>query len=82
VDLAEAIAESVTQLKRKEGALSEFWPDFTTRILALLADEGRVSAAVKKVGDFYTVVLRLAKRPPGPGEEGAKYAGGCEQQGA
>jgi hypothetical protein len=75
VDLAEAIAGSVTQLERNEGALSEFWPDFTNRILALLADEGKVGAAVKKVGDFYTVVSRLAKRPPVQGRRGASMLG-------
>jgi hypothetical protein len=80
VDLAEAIAESVAQLERNEGALSEFWPDFTNRILALLADEGKVSAAVKEVGDFYTVVSRLAKRPPVQGRRGASMLGAASSK--
>lgn len=78
LNLAEAMGEAVIQSEKIDGALSEFWGDLTKRILATLAEPrgGDLNVTVKKVGDFYMVVSRLAKRPPVLGKRGPALAVG------
>ncbi|GAQ92748.1 Zinc finger RING-type domain containing protein [Klebsormidium nitens] len=84
LDLAEAMGEAVIQMEKIDDALSEFWADLTKRILATLSESGGgdPNAVVKRVGDFYMVVSRLAKRPPVLGKKGPALAMGQRKSNA